>query len=431
MTHYRFIVLIAIILHSTLSAQIRQEYKYLFSAHTYMGENIIDSRLVELDKSVYDNIWLGGDICSETLMNPSTVEYLQEHLKIQEPHNYFCFGNHDRRNGNLDTFISFTGKNSYYADNFNNITCIVLDTNLAPDDCENLNNQYNIICNVTDTIQQSSHLILLFHWGLWGGIPGLPSPATYCHSNLIYWNSNCDSTNNNFAQIIYPKLVEVKNRGVEVICIMGDMGATYKKIDFRSDDDIIFLGCGLENIKHRWEEDQWWTYEKDLILELDHNIDNGEITWTYRDIDSLLFVQNGYTYLQKLTFDDFENYPADNIVFFQREDYQYKLGLTDSLTVLDTAISQETLINNDFTLTSVFKSETTTNEIEVVFRLIEDDAIIEEQISTINSIPLNLKYYQLPFSFDSNLENGHSIQVIVRNTSNSAVLMNNLTIMFE
>ncbi len=432
MTRYSlFIVFITIILHITLHAQVQQEYKYLFVAHTYMGENILDYRLVELDKSVYDNIWLGGDICSETLMDPHTLEYLQEHLKICAPHNYFSLGNHDRRNGNLDNFISYTGKNSYYADNFHNITCIVLDTNLAPDDCENLNNQYNIICNVTDTIEQSSHLILLFHWGLWSGIPGLPPPAIYCHSDLKYWNSNCDSTNNNFAQIIYPKLVEVKNRGVEVICIMGDMGASYKKIDFRSDDGIIFLGCGLDNIKYRFEEDQWWIYEKDMILELNHNIVDGVITWTYRDIDSLLFVQNGYTYLQKLTFDDFENYPAENIVFAQNENYHYKLRLTDTLIVLDTIISQETLINNDFILTTVFKSETETNEIDVVFRLFDDNTLIEEQVTTLESIPLSLKYYQLPFSFNSNIENNYSIQVIIRNTGNSPVYMNNLTIMFK
>ncbi len=417
-----------------LFTQAQNNQKYLFTAHTYMGETIIDSRLVELDKSGYDHIWLGGDICSETLMGESALVYLQEHLKICEPHNYFCFGNHDRRNGNLDYWESYTGKKSYYADNFNNITVINLDTNLAPDDCENLNNQFDIICNVTDTIEQSSHLILLFHWGLWVDVPGLPAPYTYCHSNLRYWNSNCDSTNNNFVQSIYPKLVEVKNRGIEVICIMGDMGATYKKVDMRSTDDIVFLGCGLYNIKYRWEDDQWWTYEKDLILELNHNVDEGEFTWTYRDIDSLLFVQNGYKYLQKLTFDDYENYPVENVSFTHNEDYMYKFNnSTDTLLILDTLIDPQTQINNDFSFTGVFKSdsEASADQIEITFRLFDEETLIDEKIEVLNSIPTSLKYYTLPFVFDSDPTNGNSVQVIVKCSSAVPVYMNNVTVMFE
>jgi len=119
------IIISLCLLSFMLKAQ--SESKYMFIGHTYMGESIIDSRLVELDKSVYDNIWLGGDICSETLMLQSNLDYLQTHLRIADPHNYFSFGNHDRRNGNLEWFIQFTGKNNYYADYNNGITTIVLD----------------------------------------------------------------------------------------------------------------------------------------------------------------------------------------------------------------------------------------------------------------------------------------------------------------
>jgi len=426
------IILFLIITVTRLDAQ--NNYKYLFVGHTYMGETKIDSRLSELDKSSYDQIWLGGDICSETLMHPSTLEYLQNELKICEPHNYFSFGNHDRRNGNMDDFESYTGKKSYYADNFNNITCLVIDTNLAPDDCENLNNQYKMICNVADTIEQSTHLILLFHWGVWDGIPGLLEPEEYCHSNMQYWNANCDSANNNFSQMVYPQLVEVKNRGVEVICIMGDMGASYKKVDMRSDDDIVFLGCGLYNIKYRWEEDQWWPYEKDLILELDHNTETNEISWTYRDLDSLLFVQNGFKYLQKITFDDYENYPAENMVFVSAEDYRYKFNsFSEEFLLLDTLYCTETQINNDFVLTGVFNSDAqlSGDQIEIIFRLYDEGTLIDEKIETIGSLPTDKKYVYLPYIFDTEPQIGNNLQVIVKSISSVPVFMNNVTVMFD
>jgi len=412
----------------------QSESKYMFIGHTYMGESIIDSRLVELDKSVYDNIWLGGDICSETLMLQSNLDYLQTHLRIADPHNYFSFGNHDRRNGNLEWFIQFTGKNNYYADYNNGITTIVLDTNLDPSDCENLDKQCDIIFDVCDSISTSSHLILLFHWGLWSGVPGVPEPNTFSHSNLPYWNSNCDSTNNNFTQVIYPKLVEVQNRGIQVICIMGDMGASYKKIDFRSTDNIAFLGCGLYNIKYRFEEDQWWAYEKDVILELDHNIDERTLLWNYRDLDSLLFVQNGYTYLTKLTFDDFNHYPVENISFEQHENYRYIFNNTnESLTILDTLCSTETQIDNDFLFTGVFESEiaTSTDQIEIVFSLYNGASLVDEITETLNSIPTNHKYYEIPFVFSSDPISGSIIQVVVKNVGSVPVNMNNVTIMFE
>jgi len=305
---------------------------------------------------------------------------------------------------------------------------------LDPSDCENLDKQCDIIFDVCDSISTSSHLILLFHWGLWSGVPGVPEPNTFSHSNLPYWNSNCDSTNNNFTQVIYPKLVEVQNRGIQVICIMGDMGASYKKIDFRSTDNIAFLGCGLYNIKYRFEEDQWWAYEKDVILELDHNIDERTLLWNYRDLDSLLFVQNGYTYLTKLTFDDFNHYPVENISFEQHENYRYIFNNTnESLTILDTLCSTETQIDNDFLFTGVFESEiaTSTDQIEIVFSLYNGASLVDEITETLNSIPTNHKYYEIPFVFSSDPISGSIIQVVVKNVGSVPVNMNNVTIMFE
>lgn len=412
-----------------MSAQTTSNYKYLFTSHTYMGESIIDTRLIELDKSGYDNIWLGGDICSETLMLRSNLDYLDEHLRIGQPHNYFTLGNHDRRNGNIEYFEEFIGKKAYYADYYNGFTCIVLDTNLDPGDCENLNNQYKIICNVTDTISESSHLIILFHWGLWSGIPGLPEPNIYAHTNLKYWNANCDSTNNNFAKIIYPRLVEVENKGVEVICIMGDMGASYKKFDVVSSDGIQFLGCGLDNIKYYYEPQQWWAKEKDVMLEFDHNVTEKSLTWRFVDIDSLLDVQHGYKYLKKVTFDDFENYPEENILLLQQENYLYKFNnYGDSLILAESNTSDVPALNNELNFSGVLKSESlgTGNQVNVVAQLRNGDMIVEEVVFTIADIPASLKYFNQNLIFSNSFSNSDKIVVYLESVSDVPVYLNNL-----
>jgi hypothetical protein len=415
-----------------MSAQTRSNYKYLFTAHTYMGESIIDSRLIEFDKSGYDNIWLGGDICSETLMLRSNLDYLDEHLRIGQPHNYFSLGNHDRRNGNIEYFEEFIGKKAYYADYYNGFTSIVLDTNLEPGDCENLNNQYKMICNVTDTISASSHLIMFFHWGLWSGVPGLPEPSVYAHTNLKYWNANCDSTNNNFAQIIYPLLVEVQNRGVNVICIMGDMGASYKKFEAVSSDGIQFLGCGLDNIKYYYEPDQWWTKEKDVVLEFNHNTTTKDLTWKFMDIDSLLDIQHGYNYLTKLTFDDIEAYPEENLTYLSHENYLYNINtMNDSVVIVDTTVQSLEISNNQIVFNGVFKSSVAGGQVSLVLQLINNSELVEEIEIQIIDIPSVMKYYETTFSPVADINSVDSIQFFIRNTSDLEIFLNNIILKYR
>ena len=118
------------------------------------------------------------------------------------------------------------------------------------------------------------------HHGLWRDIPGLPNPGTYAQSDLVYWNANCDSVNTQFADVIYPKLLEVKQRGIDVSCILGDMGSTYKKFDMFSTDSVRFMGCGLY---HNEPEDN--------VLFIEQELDNGPLLFRFHNLDSLLYVQ--------------------------------------------------------------------------------------------------------------------------------------------
>jgi len=173
--------------------------KYIFLGHCYEPVppgNKVDSRVEEFDFTNFTGIWLGGDVCIEAMVNYSTVLYIDSLFNLSNPETHWALGNHDAREGNWEWYREFTGRDTYYAYCSHGITRIIMNTNLVPTQCEMLNDEYTMISNVCDTISKSNHLILLMHHGLWRDVPDLPPPSTYAHSDLKYWNANCDSVNN-------------------------------------------------------------------------------------------------------------------------------------------------------------------------------------------------------------------------------------------
>lgn len=199
---------------------------------------------------------------------------------LGNPDTHWSLGNHDARNGNWEWYEEFTGRKTYHVASSYGITRVVLNTNLVPTDCESLNEQYQMIVETCDTVKTGNKLILIMHHGIWRDVPGLPAPPTYAQSDLTYWNSNCYQMNSTFLETIYPKLVEAKDKGVNVFCVLGDMGAGPKSIDFLTEDGIRFLGCGFY---HNEPED------KVLIFTLQPEIK--QLDYKYFRIDSLLLVQ--------------------------------------------------------------------------------------------------------------------------------------------
>lgn len=224
--------------------------KYIFIGHCYQTNTVgykVDYRLEQLDLSIFDGIWLGGDVCIETMLDYSTMLYIDSLFEIGNPETHWALGNHDARRGNWEWYEQLTGRKTYYTYYNSGVTRIIMNTNLVPTNCKDLDAQFEIIRNICDTITISKDLVLLMHHGLWRNIPDLPPPVTYAQSDLIYWNANCDSVNTQFVDVIYPKLVEVKNRGINVTCIMGDLGSQLKRFDMYSIDSVRFMGCGFHD----------------------------------------------------------------------------------------------------------------------------------------------------------------------------------------
>lgn len=257
--------------------------KYIFIGHCYQpytAGDKVDYRLEEFDFSGFEGIWLGGDVCSEAMLNYTTVQYIDTLFNLGNPETHWSLGNHDARNGNWEWYEQFAGRKTYYAYSSHGITRIVMNTNIVPTDCEDLNAEYVIISNVCDTVSNVTDLVLLMHHDLWHDVPGLPPPATYAQSDLVYWNANCDSVNTRFVDVIYPKLIAVKQRGINVTCILGDMGATWKKFDMFSDDSIRFMGCGL-----------YHNSPDDNVLFIEKETENAPLRFAFHNLDSLLNVQ--------------------------------------------------------------------------------------------------------------------------------------------
>lgn len=269
---------------NSIFAQSENGFRFFYAGHCYQPNTAgdkVDYRLEQLDYSSYQGVWLGGDVCSEALVNYSTVEYIDELFDLGNPDTHWALGNHDARNMNWEYISDFTEHKTYYAHNSNKMTHLIINTNIVPTLCELMDDQYSLIMDVCDTIQESEYLVLLMHHGLWYGVPGLPSPDEYSHSNLKYWNSNCYDVNSNFINSIYPKLVEVKNRGVEVVCIMGDVGKKTNKFEMLSNDGIWFIGNGLY---HNGTDNN--------IMIFTYDTSNYVFNWKFHNLDSLLLQQN-------------------------------------------------------------------------------------------------------------------------------------------
>lgn len=269
--------------------------RYIFLGHTYRYNNPgpwyrVDPRVEDLDFTKYSRIWLGGDISSEASLDWETMVYLDSVFDFGAPTTQYALGNHDIRNGNIQYYRTLTGRNSYNVHSDNGVVSICLNSQLNPSQCEDLNRQYQLIKNVCDTIQESSHLVLIMHNCLFYGVPNIPHPATFAHSNYGNWNANCSSSTQTFTTAIYPLLEAVKAKGIVVHTIMGDTGTSTKQFHQESADSINFFASGIGNSKYL-DSAVLALQPKDKVLVFEHILATQEMTWEFQDLDSLFNAQ--------------------------------------------------------------------------------------------------------------------------------------------
>lgn len=296
-------VLYTIVLLSLFSCNnSKKKINIIFIGHCYRwheGHDKIDKRIESINYKKYDELWLGGDVCSEVTENKNTLKYIDSIFHISNPKTYWTLGNHDTRKGHLDWITKYTKRKTFYATNSYGITKLILNTcfnsrqvKVLKNKCKELDEQFKMIKNVTDTIKQSSYLIILVHGAVWTGL----EPNMYNKANLNFGNYKfkCD-TISTFKNAIYPMFVKVRKRGVKVVCISGDYGQKDKAFEYKTKDDIVFLGSGINNsILTKPASLKYYPYVKnttaDSILTLKYNIKEKKLTWKFHNLNE--FVAN-------------------------------------------------------------------------------------------------------------------------------------------
>lgn len=259
---------------------------YVFLGHIYKDNNEIDERVAHLNFQNFSQIWLGGDVCSETSAEQSTLDYLDSLLHISDPDTKWALGNHDIRNGNIPWITNKTGRNTFYTSTFDGITLLVLNTNFSYGgiyDTLQINAQYDLIKNVCDTIQKSSYLIILEHNTVWANLDTANHVQDYTNGDLsqLLFSINPNLTYENG---VYPLLKNVRARGVKVIQIAGDFGQKASTYEYLTADDIQFIGSGITS-NTPYNEQYPTAGQPDYILVLNHNIEKQTIVWSFRRLD--------------------------------------------------------------------------------------------------------------------------------------------------
>lgn len=295
-------LVLLVIISSLFSACSKEKtsHKYLFLGHPYRYgdgfENRVDPRIEELDKSIFDQIWLGGDVCAKTNTDTNTLVYLDSIFDIKSPYTYWTYGNHDIMFAKNNLIENATHKKSYYANYNDGNTVLQINTNLDtmyvkyPQErlCDKKNEQYLLIKNVCDTISQKSrYLIFIMHHILWYEID--TSAHNYANFLPKLWNAKCDSSSN-FFNSIYPLIKNVQQKGVQVICVGGDVGMYFKLGSYTDSRGIIYLASGINN-SIIWDKEKRKEALKDRVLIFNNDLITKKLTWVFADLDSLLLSQ--------------------------------------------------------------------------------------------------------------------------------------------
>lgn len=247
--------------------------RYLHIAHTRTNTNpTIDSTVEKVDFSKYNMLWLGGDLAKSSSIDDSSMAYLESIFNVKSETTLWSLGNHDY--SSLERVKRFTKRPAYYAYQKNGLSMVVLDTQ---DSLSNLvGAQKELLFDILDTIKESSHLILLHHKLIWmSGNASLEPEANSISNGGLGDCFHCINLNNFYTEI-YPALVKVRERGVEVVCIGGDIGFKQNEFEHETAEGIYFLASGIDSEK-----------ESNKALLFEHDLTNRSLDWSFQAIENL------------------------------------------------------------------------------------------------------------------------------------------------
>lgn len=258
----------------TIEPSIIPETKnYIHISHTRTNSNpLMDSIAERVDFSKFDMLWLGGDLAHLTSLDDYTMSHVDSIFDIGNINTLWALGNHDY--SDLNRVEQYTNRPPYYSINQDGITLVVLDTQ---DSLSNIiGAQKEFLLGTLDTIQNSTHLILLHHKLIWMYDNTHLEPQISSTSNGRFGSCFYCINPNNFYSEIYPKLIETKEKGIEVLCIGGDIGFKANEFEYLTPEGIHFLASGINSGE-----------ENNRALLFQHNLTNNSLTWDYKLLTDL------------------------------------------------------------------------------------------------------------------------------------------------
>jgi len=282
----------------------QRTYKYFFAGHTYQwgapNWGRMDYRLEKIPFKEYDELWLGGDLCENAPHHPNNIIYLDTLLDLGSEDTHWAIGNHDVKGRKADfSFIEEkTGRKTYYSKIENGICLMILNTtefgypqyHHQPHECETLNGQWEMIKSVTDTLKDVSHLVILHHHALLTNKIAEDSIDVKSIFNFHdpTFNIGCE-VRGTFEELVYPRLVEVQKRGIQIVLVGGDTGQQVKEFEFQTKEGIFFLGSGINNsYTNKGKAPDYFIFDPDKVLIFSHQPENRQLTWEFVKLNELL-----------------------------------------------------------------------------------------------------------------------------------------------
>ncbi|HMQ48681.1 MAG TPA: metallophosphoesterase [Saprospiraceae bacterium] len=271
------------------------DYLHIGHAYDWHFTDRMDRRLEKLNFKSYDQIWLGGDVCARTSEKQATMQYLDSLLNFSKVH--WSLGNHDNDYGELTNITNYLQRPTFYTQWQAGFCLMVLNTNLfwpypgvpPQDDCEQKAEQLAMIQAVCDTIQAASHLVILHHHALFTEkmLDEKGDTIRTFNVNPVPFMASCDSSLT-VTDFMYPRLVELEQKGIHVVLIGGDFGMRSKQFEYTSAEGITLLGSGVNNTVSREYAPEYVTdFSADYILELQYNFLEQQLSWQFKPLGEL------------------------------------------------------------------------------------------------------------------------------------------------
>lgn len=247
--------------------------RYLHLSHTRTDSNpLMDSIAENLDFDQFDMLLLGGDLAHLTSADDTTMRRVDSIFDVGNANTLWALGNHDYTD--LGKVEQYTNRPPYYSTHKDGITFVVLDTQ---DSLSNMiGEQRAFLMQILDTIRESSHLMLLHHKLVWMYDDPQLEPQIPSVSNARLGDCFYCINPNNFRAEIYPQLVKVRSRGVEVICVGGDIGFRASEFEHLTADGIYLLASGIDSGE---------VGNKALLFY--HRPDDRSLSWEFRLLSDL------------------------------------------------------------------------------------------------------------------------------------------------